>query len=155
MNNSVLFFLICFLGWRIPGYSEQNPPNIIIILADDAGYADFGFMGSPDLLTPNIDRITENGVYFIDAHTSASVCSPSRAGLLTGRYQQRFGHENNIPPPGLGLDTGEVTLASVLRSAGYRTALFGKWHLGETGPYYMEGQSPVDGGEESNLSRPF
>ncbi|GAI95758.1 unnamed protein product, partial [marine sediment metagenome] len=104
-------------------------------MVDDAGYADFGFMGSKDLETPNIDKLADRGVVFTDAHVTATVCSPSRAGLITGRYQERFGHECNIPPYGLGMDSTEVTLANVLKDAGYATAIFGKWHLSLSPPY--------------------
>lgn len=116
--------------------TSDKKPNFLIILADDAGYADFGFMGSADLQTPNIDRIASNGVYFTDAHTTASVCSPSRAGLLTGRYQQRFGHENNSPPHGFGMNRSETTIAALLKADGYKTALFGKWHMGDTDEFH-------------------
>lgn len=116
--------------------NNSDKPNILLILADDAGYADFGFMGSKDMLTPNIDLLAAQGVVFTDAHVTATVCSPSRAGLITGRYQERFGHECNIPPYGLGMDTTEVTLANVLKDAGYATAIFGKWHLGLSPPYH-------------------
>ena len=78
-----------------------------MILADDAGYRDFGFMGSKEISTPNIDQIAKNGVIFTDAHVSATVCSPSRAGLITGRYQQRFGHEANCPPHTMGMNLKE------------------------------------------------
>ncbi len=111
--------------------ADGKKPNVIVIMADDAGYADFGFMGSPDLKTPNIDRIANEGVYFTDAHVTGSVCSPSRAGFITGRYQQRFGHEMNSPGKGLGMDPEEKTMADVLKTAGYKTAVFGKWHLGD------------------------
>ncbi|MCH6255110.1 sulfatase-like hydrolase/transferase [Puniceicoccaceae bacterium K14] len=114
--------------------SEQ--PNVLLILVDDAGYNDFGFMGSPDFDTPHIDRLAEMGVAFTDAHVSASVCSPSRAGLLTGRYQQRFGHENNVPPHTAGMDVAELTLADVLKTVGYRTIAIGKWHLGNRSMYH-------------------
>jgi len=77
---------------------ENKNPNVIIILADDAGYADFGFMGSQDIKTPNLDQLAKEGTIFTDAHVTASVCSPSRAGILTGKYQQRFGHECNLEP---------------------------------------------------------
>ena len=116
--------------------TSDKKSNFLIILADDAGYADFGFMGSADLQTPNIDRIADHGVYLTDAHTTASVCSPSRAGLLTGRYQQRFGHENNSPPHGFGMDPSETTIADLLKPNGYKTALFGKWHLGDTDEFH-------------------
>lgn len=113
----------------------EAPPNIILILADDAGYADFGFMGS-DIPTPNLDRLAHSGIVFTDAHISATVCSPSRAGLITGRYQQRFGHEANIPPPSLGMDPSEKTLGDALKLAAYTTGFVGKWHLGNTEPYH-------------------
>lgn len=116
--------------------TQAEKPNIIVILTDDAGYADFGFMGSSDLETPNIDKLAQDGVIFTDAHVSATVCSPSRAGLLTGRYQQRFGHECNIPPHDLGMDTSEVSIATAMKSQGYQTAVFGKWHLGEKAQYH-------------------
>ena len=107
-------------------------PNILLILADDAGYNDFGFQGSKEIPTPNIDAIAKNGVRFTDAHVTATVCSPSRAGIITGRYQQRFGHEGNCTPSGMGMNLKEKTIADTLRATGYRTGLFGKWHLGDT-----------------------
>jgi len=124
------------------GNRLDAPPNIIVILADDAGYADFGFMGG-DIPTPHIDKLAESGVVFTDAHITATVCSPSRAGLITGRYQQRFGHEANIPPPELGMDPSEQTLGDALKLAGYRTGIIGKWHLG-SGKQYHPGQRGFD-----------
>ncbi|MFT7198349.1 MAG: arylsulfatase A-like enzyme, partial [Marinoscillum sp.] len=121
---------------------EQSVPNVIIILADDAGYSDFGFMGSEDILSPNLDALANDGVVFTDAHVTASVCSPSRAGLLTGRYQQRFGHECNLEPnQGGAFDHSEITIAEFLKSQGYETSIFGKWHLGE-----QEHQHPLNNG---------
>ncbi len=132
-----LLFTSLVLGCVFPGCRKvPDPlPNIILILADDAGYADFGFMGS-DIPTPHIDRLAESGVVFTDAHITATVCSPSRAGLITGRYQQRFGHEANIPPPNLGMDPSEKTIGDALKLAGYKTGIIGKWHLGSTDPYH-------------------
>lgn len=109
-------------------------PNVIIILVDDAGYVDFGFMGSKDLDTPQIDKLAKDGVVFTDAHVSSTVCAPSRAGLITGQYQQRFGFEAN----GTGdKDTGDVgladdatTIAEVFKKNKYKTIALGKWHLG-------------------------
>lgn len=112
--------------------ANNNKPNIIVFLTDDAGYADYGFMGSTDMITPNIDSIAANGVYFTDAHVTGSTCCPSRAGILTGRYQQRFGHEQNGPPSWAGLLTSETTLGEALKTVGYKTAAIGKWHMGET-----------------------
>jgi arylsulfatase A-like enzyme len=110
--------------------SATERPNVLLILLDDAGYADFGFMGSTDIDTPHIDRLAQDGIVLSDLHVTATVCAPSRAGLLTGRYQQRFGFEANIPPPGGGLPPSEVTIAEALQDEGYRTILVGKWHLG-------------------------
>ncbi|MGC6463102.1 MAG: sulfatase [Pirellulaceae bacterium] len=116
--------------------AEQEKPNILLILADDLGYGDLGFQGSTDIQSPHLDRLAEGSIRFTDAHTTASVCSPSRAGLMTGRYQQRFGHEANTPDYPNGMDIGETTLAQRLQSLGYRTGLIGKWHLGATDEQY-------------------
>lgn len=105
-------------------------PNVIVLLVDDAGYADFGFAGCQDLKTPNIDKLANNGVVFTDAHVSASVCGPSRAGIMTGKYQQRFGFECNPGSHLCGIDLKESTIGDEMKSAGYETAAFGKWHLG-------------------------
>lgn len=109
---------------------QVSKPNIILILIDDAGYADFGFMGSKDLQTPNIDQLAATAVRFTDAHVTASVCSPSRAGLLTGKYQQRFGYECNEGDGYTGMDTKQTIIPKLLQQQGYATAAFGKWHLG-------------------------
>ena len=115
---------------------ENAKPNIIIIVADDAGYVDFGFMGSKDLDTPNIDKLAKNGVIFSDAHVTATVCAPSRAGLITGQYQQRFGFEANGTGYGdsgdIGLSDNVVTIADVFQKNNYKTIAIGKWHLGGT-----------------------
>ncbi len=125
----ILFFL-SLLVFGCQSNSSNAKPNFIIILLDDAGYADFSFNGCTEWETPNIDRLARMGVVFTDAHVSATVCSPSRAGLMTGRYQQRFGHECNSPRHGFGMDTTETTLADALKTAGYKTVAIGKWHLG-------------------------
>ncbi|WP_373518780.1 sulfatase-like hydrolase/transferase [Pricia sp.] len=109
--------------------AAETKPNIIIILTDDAGYIDFGFMGSEDLQTPEIDKIAKNGTVFTDAHVSATVCAPSRAGLITGKYQQRFGFEAN-GTGGIGLSDDVPTMAEVFKKNGYNTYALGKWHLG-------------------------
>ena len=125
-----LFFLLGLFSCK-----KEREPNIIIILIDDAGYADFGFMGSNDLQTPNIDCLANEGVIFTDAHTTSTVCAPSRAGILTGKYQQRFGFECNEIPAGMGLDTNQVLLPLALKEKGYATLAIGKWHLGDKGKY--------------------
>src|SRR5688500_20357382 len=92
--------LVALLTRDLPAQSRPSrKPNIIVIVADDLGYADLGCQGSADALTPHIDSIAKNGVRFTNAYVSCPVCSPTRAGLLTGRYQQRFGHEFNPGKP--------------------------------------------------------
>jgi hypothetical protein len=104
--------------------SRKRPPNCVIIVADDLGYADLGCQGCKDVPTPNIDTLAAGGVRFTNGYVSCPVCSPTRAGLQTGRYQQRFGHELNPGPPdradpNFGLSLEEVTLADRLKKAGY------------------------------------
>jgi arylsulfatase A-like enzyme len=117
--------------------AQSRRPNILLIVMDDVGYADVGFHGSRDIPTPHIDRLAKEGIRFTDAYVTGPYCSPTRAGLLTGRYQQRFGHEFNTPAgPQAGLPVSEATMADRLKAAGYRTALFGKWHLGIAAPFH-------------------
>lgn len=129
---------LLFAACSKPKASSERPeaikPNIIIILADDLGYNDVGFNGSEEILTPNIDKIARNGVTFTNAYVSYAVCGPSRAGLITGRYQDRFGFSRNplfAPKDSLqGLPLSEETLAEALRKADYKSMAIGKWHLG-------------------------
>jgi len=124
---------------------SPTKPNVIVIITDDAGYIDFGFSGDGGVPTPSIDRIADEGVRFTDGYVTASVCSPSRAGLLTGRYQQRFGHEFNMngqhERDGLGTPGSEQTIAELLKDQGYTPAAFGKWHVGAA-----VGLQPLDQG---------
>jgi arylsulfatase A-like enzyme len=114
-------------------------PNIVIVIADDLGYADLGCQGSKDVMTPNIDSIARNGVRFTSGYVTAPICSPTRAGLMTGRYQARFGHEGNPPPGGSqGLPLTQVTIGDRLKALGYATALIGKWHLGSEPQFHPQ-----------------
>ncbi|AWB68861.1 sulfatase [Saccharobesus litoralis] len=121
--------------------AEAPRPNILFILTDDQGYADVGFNGSPDIITPNLDKLAENGTIFTSAYVVHPFCGPSRAGLMTGRYPHKFGSQFNLPSKygmsgGLGIDVKETFISKVLQDAGYYTGAIGKWHLGETAEFH-------------------
>jgi arylsulfatase A-like enzyme len=125
-------------------------PNVVLFVADDMGFADCGVYGCKDISTPNIDSLAKHGVRFTHAYTSGSVCSPTRAGLMTGRYQQRFGFDANAEgkaAPGdkgpRALDLQQVTMAQRMKALGYTTALIGKWHLGAS-PGYLPTERGFD-----------
>jgi arylsulfatase A-like enzyme len=115
--------------------AEPKKPNILIFLSDDVGWGEYGFQGGKDIPTPNIDSLAKNGVRFTQGYVSGPYCSPTRAGLMTGRYQTRFGHEFNSVAAQSGLSLKETTLADRLRSLGYATCAIGKWHLGAKPEY--------------------
>jgi arylsulfatase A-like enzyme len=122
-----------------PGIARR--PNIVVIVADDQGYAEAGCYGNKDVPTPHMDSLARNGIRFTDGYVSCPVCSPTRAGLMTGRYQQRFGHEFNPGPAQqadseFGLPLSQVTMADCLKAAGYATGIVGKWHLGFEPKYH-------------------
>ncbi len=126
-------------GLIAPSAKGARRPNLVLMLADDLGYGELGCQGNPEIPTPHIDSLARRGVRFTNAYVTAPFCSPSRAGLLTGRLQTRFGHELNPVGkqnllPQAGLPASETTMAAHLKRAGYRTALIGKWHLGGTAP---------------------
>src|SRR5688572_10585587 len=114
-------------------------PNVLIILIDDTGWAEIGFQGlTKDIPTPHIDSIAKAGVRFTNGYVSGPYCSPTRAGLMTGRYQTRFGHEFNAGADGTGLPTTETMIAARLKAAGYATGLVGKWHLGAEDKFHPQ-----------------
>jgi len=116
----------------------QKKPNIIVIVSDDGGYEDFGCYNGKDVNTPHIDALSKSGIRFTSAYTTASVCAPSRAGILTGRYQQRFGFDHNlssivatgVSKDDVGLGDGVKTIADYVKQQDYATIAIGKWHLG-------------------------
>jgi arylsulfatase A-like enzyme len=136
MRHSVILFASMVIA-----SSAVAKPNVIVFLSDDVGYAEYGFQGGTDIPTPHIDSIAKNGMRFTQGYVSGPYCSPTRAGLLTGRYQTRFGHEWNEGPaePGgrqFGLPVEQKTMADRLKALGYATACVGKWHLGR-GPEFI------------------
>ena len=138
MKNSIFILFLLLASINLFG---QNQPNIVFLFADDAGYADFGFHGSNTMITPNLDKLAKQGVICKQAYVSDPTCGPSRAGLMVGRYQQRFGfEENNVPGfmsdvsaadgAEMGIPIEEKTMGDYLQSVGYKTAFYGKWHIG-------------------------
>lgn len=121
--------------------AADSQPNIVVLFADDLGYGELSCQGNSEVPTPHIDAIAANGVRFTSGYVAGPNCSPSRAGLLTGRIPTRFGYEFNPTGPlnerlGFGLPASEVTIAESLQNAGYTTGLIGKWHQGGTADYH-------------------
>jgi arylsulfatase A-like enzyme len=116
-------------------HAQRQKPNILVILSDDVGWGEYGFQGGKDIPTPNIDSIAKNGIRFPQGYVSGPYCSPTRAGLMTGRYQTRFGHEFNSVAQKIGLKLSEKTIADRLKALGYSTCAVGKWHLGGKDDY--------------------
>jgi arylsulfatase A-like enzyme len=119
---------------------QSNKPNILVILADDLGYADLGFTGAKDIKTPNLDKLANQGVVIKNGYVTHPYCGPSRSGLVTGRYQARFGMEINLTNSHYdmynGLPLTEQTFAKRLHKSGYKTGAIGKWHLGGSNPFH-------------------
>ena len=138
-SRSGLFLLVLLGGLHPVHQAQADKPNVVILYTDDQGTLDAGCYGSTDLHTPHIDRIAANGVRFTQAYAH-TVCCPSRAALLTGRHPQRSGinswtQGNMKGPDGINMSLEEITIAEALKSVGYRTALFGKWHVGSHRDY--------------------
>lgn len=133
---SLLAILLVTAASR-PVFSAEPPPNIVIIFTDDQGYADVGKFGAEGFQTPNLDRMADEGAIFRNFHVAQPVCSASRAALLTGCYPNRIGiHDALGPHSPIGLGDDEMTLAQLVKQRGYATAMFGKWHLGDS-PQFM------------------
>ena len=136
-------FLACMTIGPV-SYAADPPPNVILIFSDDQGTIDINIYGARDLYTPHLDALARRGTRFTQFYVAAPVCSPSRAALLTGRYPQRAGVPGNVGLGKPGLPAGQVTMAEMLKAAGYRTGLIGKWHLGE-----VNGRGALDQGFDS------
>lgn len=123
----LLIGLCCFLGY------SQNPPNFIIILTDDQGYNDLSCFGGTHVKTPRIDKMASEGVKLTSFYVAAPLCTPSRAALMTGSYPKRVGMAKGVllAADSKGLNPSEITIAELLKSVGYKTGMFGKWHLGD------------------------
>ncbi len=152
MISTCVKHILVGLSLAMLASAQQAPrPNIVIIFADDLAYGDLAVYGSPNIRTPNLDRMAAEGMRLTDFYSASSVCTPSRAALLTGRLPIRSGL-NRVLFPGAtgGIQSSEVTVAEVLKDAGYRTAMVGKWHLGDR-PKYL----PTNNGFESYFGIPY
>src|SRR5262245_56094706 len=132
---SLSLILAVYALYPASALAQARKPNVVVFLSDDVGYGEYGFQGNSQIPTPQIDSIAKNGVRFTQGYVSGPYCSPTRAGLMTGRYQTRFGHEfNEGGANGMGGNFGlpltETTIANRMHDLGYATCAVGKWHLG-------------------------
>ncbi len=141
---------LALAAFPVAASSAASRPNIVIIFTDDQGYNDVGCYGSPKIRTPRLDQMAKEGLRFTDFYVSSSICSASRASLLTGRYPDLHGVGGAIFPGEKGLAASETTLAEILKNAGYRTACYGKWHLGDS-----QNELPTQRGFDAYFGIPF
>ena len=135
MRTSRALVLVLAIS-ALDAHAESSRPNVVFVLADDLGYGDLGCYGARDIRTPHLDRLACEGVRLTDYYSAGPVCTPTRVAFLTGRYQQRAGMEwANYPIGAPGLPASETSLARMLKSNGYTTAVFGKWHVGGTAEF--------------------
>lgn len=156
-NVSVLLLAICIglvvsANSTIATATESRPPNVIIVFTDDQGYGDLGCFGSETIATPNLDRLADQGRRYTSFYSACSVCSPSRAALLTGCYPKRVGMHRHVlfPQSDYGLNPAELTIADHLKRNGYATACVGKWHLG-----HHRSTLPTSNGFDSYYGIPY
>ena len=154
MRNMIpaLFIFFLLMASSCTNQTKRNtPPNIVLFFIDDMGYGDVGCYGATGYETPNIDKLASQGMKFTDFYSVQAVCSASRAGLLTGCYPNRIGISGALMPWATkGIDSSEVTLAEMLKTRGYVTAIYGKWHLGHL-PQYL----PLKHGFDEYLGLPY
>lgn len=145
MNKIILLpLLLCIVSCNQHQSTKDKPPNVIIIFTDDQGYQDIGCFGSPDIKTPHLDKMAKEGIKLTDFYAAQAVCSASRAGLLTGCYPNRINiHGAFMPNSNQGLNLSETTIAEMLKGVGYKTGMFGKWHLGDH-PDFMPNNQGFD-----------
>src|SRR5262249_50252687 len=136
LQAQIILLMAIFVAWPT-GTSdaaqapEKQPPNIVVVYADDLGYADVGCFGAKGDTTPNIDRLASEGIRFTDFYVAQADCSASRTALLTGCYPNRLGILGALGPDSkIGISDSETTVAELLKTRGYATAVYGKWHLG-------------------------
>jgi len=143
-------FIIAFVSTTALFAQKTKQLNVIIVFTDDQGYQDLGCYGSPNIKTPNIDKMASEGIKYNNFYVSNPKCSPSRASLLTGKIPKNSGVVKVFFPDRSGMETTQVTIAEVLKKVNYRTACFGKWHLGD-----IEGQLPTDQGFDEYYGIPY